>query len=295
MPVLERNESVARAARGAVLVAEAGPEQAVLRPFRLRHVAAQDRCQRVVEVQRELRVLHRQDAVVHRAFHRARARGAEHQAAALAQADVGIDLGPELVGGRIVGGRSGGHQRQAKQPRRPAGPGSRRRRTARNRAPRHASGWAASVRERPAAAGRLPCSAGMAAPGRARQVEHDGREQRSHGSLRWRLQAAAVRAGLLVWRWAQPARRARPTAWPTRLGRDSEVTLHFRTYYFDRLNPKPPDNAAWAIGGWVGYRTRLDRRCCCASASSATPRSRCGRRRTSPAPCCSRRSRTAIR
>ncbi len=38
-------------------------------------------------------------------------------------------------------------------------------------------------------------------------------------------------------------------------GRDSELTLHFRTYYFDRLNPKPPDNAAWAIGGWVGYRT----------------------------------------
>jgi len=38
-------------------------------------------------------------------------------------------------------------------------------------------------------------------------------------------------------------------------GRDSELTLHFRTYYFDRLNPNPPDNAAWAIGGWVGYRT----------------------------------------
>jgi outer membrane porin, OprD family len=39
------------------------------------------------------------------------------------------------------------------------------------------------------------------------------------------------------------------------LGRDSEVTLHFRTYYFDRLNPSPPDNAAWTVGGWVGYRT----------------------------------------
>jgi len=38
-------------------------------------------------------------------------------------------------------------------------------------------------------------------------------------------------------------------------GRDSELTLHFRSYYFDRLNPAPPDNAAWAIGGWVGYRT----------------------------------------
>ena len=39
------------------------------------------------------------------------------------------------------------------------------------------------------------------------------------------------------------------------LVRDSEVTLHFRTYYFDRLNPSPPDNAAWAIGGWLGYRS----------------------------------------
>jgi len=39
------------------------------------------------------------------------------------------------------------------------------------------------------------------------------------------------------------------------LGRDSEVTLHFRTYYFDRLNPGDVQNAAWAIGGWAGYRT----------------------------------------
>jgi hypothetical protein len=39
------------------------------------------------------------------------------------------------------------------------------------------------------------------------------------------------------------------------LGRDSEVTLHFRTYYFDRLNPGDVTNAAWAIGGWAGYRT----------------------------------------
>jgi hypothetical protein len=39
------------------------------------------------------------------------------------------------------------------------------------------------------------------------------------------------------------------------LGRDSEVTLHFRTYYFDRLNPGDVTNAAWAIGGWAGYRS----------------------------------------
>ena len=39
------------------------------------------------------------------------------------------------------------------------------------------------------------------------------------------------------------------------LGRDSEVNLHFRTYYFDRINPGDVTNAAWAIGGWVGYQS----------------------------------------
>lgn len=39
------------------------------------------------------------------------------------------------------------------------------------------------------------------------------------------------------------------------LGRDSEVTLHARTYYFDRLNPGDVTNAAWAIGGWAGWRS----------------------------------------
>ena len=39
------------------------------------------------------------------------------------------------------------------------------------------------------------------------------------------------------------------------LGRDSEVTLHARTYYFDRLNPGDVTNAAWALGGWLGYRS----------------------------------------
>jgi hypothetical protein len=37
--------------------------------------------------------------------------------------------------------------------------------------------------------------------------------------------------------------------------RDSEWDLHFRTYYFDRLNPGDVTNAAWAAGGWIGYRS----------------------------------------
>jgi hypothetical protein len=39
------------------------------------------------------------------------------------------------------------------------------------------------------------------------------------------------------------------------LGPDSEVTLHFRSYYFDRQNPGDVTNAAWAAGGWVGYHS----------------------------------------
>jgi hypothetical protein len=36
---------------------------------------------------------------------------------------------------------------------------------------------------------------------------------------------------------------------------DATATLHFRSYYLDRTNPQPPNQAAWAGGGWVGYQT----------------------------------------
>ena len=39
------------------------------------------------------------------------------------------------------------------------------------------------------------------------------------------------------------------------LGPDSEVTLHFRSYYFDRQNPGDVTQAAWAAGGWLGYHS----------------------------------------
>jgi hypothetical protein len=39
------------------------------------------------------------------------------------------------------------------------------------------------------------------------------------------------------------------------LGRDSQVTVHLRSYYFDRLNPGDVTNAAWALGGWLGYES----------------------------------------
>jgi hypothetical protein len=36
---------------------------------------------------------------------------------------------------------------------------------------------------------------------------------------------------------------------------DARAVLHFRSYFLDRTNPTPPNNAAWAGGGWVGLQT----------------------------------------
>ncbi len=36
---------------------------------------------------------------------------------------------------------------------------------------------------------------------------------------------------------------------------DATATMHFRSYYLDRTNPTPNNNAAWAGGGWVGLQT----------------------------------------
>ena len=37
--------------------------------------------------------------------------------------------------------------------------------------------------------------------------------------------------------------------------RDTDLNLHFRTFYFDRVNPDDSVNEAWAIGGWLEYRS----------------------------------------
>jgi outer membrane porin, OprD family len=68
-----------------------------------------------------------------------------------------------------------------------------------------------------------------------------------------RLWAASVACLILALGAAGTARASDSLA--DALGRDSEVTLHLRSYYFDRLNPGDVTNAAWAIGGWAGYRT----------------------------------------
>jgi outer membrane porin, OprD family len=38
--------------------------------------------------------------------------------------------------------------------------------------------------------------------------------------------------------------------------RDTDLKLHFRSYYFDRKNPEGgPQNEAWAFGGWASYKS----------------------------------------
>lgn len=36
---------------------------------------------------------------------------------------------------------------------------------------------------------------------------------------------------------------------------DATATVHVRSFFLDRTNPAPPNNAAWAAGGWVGLQT----------------------------------------
>jgi outer membrane porin, OprD family len=37
--------------------------------------------------------------------------------------------------------------------------------------------------------------------------------------------------------------------------RDTDLKIHFRSYYFNRENPDGTQNEAWAFGGWLAYRS----------------------------------------
>jgi len=37
--------------------------------------------------------------------------------------------------------------------------------------------------------------------------------------------------------------------------RDTSLNVHFRTFYFDRLNSNDTTNEAWAFGGWLAYKS----------------------------------------
>src|SRR5206468_3573424 len=37
--------------------------------------------------------------------------------------------------------------------------------------------------------------------------------------------------------------------------KDTDLKVHFRSYYFNRTKPDDSKNEAWAGGGWVGYQS----------------------------------------
>jgi hypothetical protein len=37
--------------------------------------------------------------------------------------------------------------------------------------------------------------------------------------------------------------------------RDTDLKVHFRSYYFDRVKPDDTHNEAWAFGGWLSYKS----------------------------------------
>ena len=59
-------------------------------------------------------------------------------------------------------------------------------------------------------------------------------------------------SGLPVGRAEEPAVRDALTRF---LHDDAEALVHIRSFFRDRSNPAPPNNVAWAGGGWVGLRT----------------------------------------
>ena len=79
--------------------------------------------------------------------------------------------------------------------------------------------------------------------------------QRSFPRASLRLTAVVTGAALLA--LAGPARAADDgSALGNWLVRDSQVGLQLRTYFFDKLSPPPTNaNQAWALGGWLDYRS----------------------------------------
>jgi hypothetical protein len=73
--------------------------------------------------------------------------------------------------------------------------------------------------------------------------------------LRTSAARLAVGAGLIS--LAMPAVHAKTLSDELQrfLHDDAEALLHIRSYFLDRTNPTPPNNAAWAGGGWIGLKT----------------------------------------
>jgi hypothetical protein len=69
-------------------------------------------------------------------------------------------------------------------------------------------------------------------------------------------QATCACAGLLALAASAPALAVSGDDVSRALGKESEVTVHLRSYYLDRDRPAPSgDSEAWALGGWLGYQS----------------------------------------
>lgn len=78
----------------------------------------------------------------------------------------------------------------------------------------------------------------------------------AHGTLNsTRCAAGACLAWLSLAAWA-PALADNGSDVARALGKESEVTVHLRSYYLERDRPAPSsDLGAWALGGWLGYQS----------------------------------------
>lgn len=70
-----------------------------------------------------------------------------------------------------------------------------------------------------------------------------------------RLTGALVAITFCLMAWETTAASDLQNELEHALMRDAEITTHFRTYYLDRNKPDGSENAAWAIGGWLGYQS----------------------------------------
>jgi hypothetical protein len=69
-------------------------------------------------------------------------------------------------------------------------------------------------------------------------------------------QATCACAGLLALAASAPVLAVSGDDFSRALGKESEVTVHLRSYYLDRDRPAPSgDSEAWALGGWLGYQS----------------------------------------
>jgi len=78
----------------------------------------------------------------------------------------------------------------------------------------------------------------------------------AHGTLNSTRRAAGACLAWLSLAAGAPALADNGSDVARALGKESEVTVHLRSYYLNRDKPAPAtDLEAWALGGWLGYQS----------------------------------------